>query len=270
MTDKVNQNSADLQGEVWKAVVGYEGFYEVSNMGRVRSLDHITSNRLFKGKIMTQSNKLEQNNRHSFPYKSVKLTKNGKGKMRLVHRLVAEAFIPNRDNLPFINHKDENPSNNNVDNLEWCTPKYNVSYGGLPQYLSEVNGREVMQFSLKGEFITKYNSLQKAQQSTNIDASNIMRACRGEQRHAGGFKWRFLVPTLEEEKILKIRQEKEERKKIVQLSTDGSVVAIYDSLLEASKCSGVSISALSRYISGKVVPSCDFRWIRYSEYKKTI
>lgn len=100
--------------EEWKEVPGYEGLYEVSNTGNVRSL---IKNKIIKGFI------------NRCGYRLVGLTKNGIFKRFQVHRLVAQAFIPNPDNLPQINHKDENPSNNMVDNLEWCDATYNINYG---------------------------------------------------------------------------------------------------------------------------------------------
>ena len=109
--------------EIWKPVVGYEGLYEVSNTGQVRSLDKYDSiNRFYEGRIL----KLFADR---LGYLKVGLSSNGKTKKYLVHRLVAEAFIPNPNNFPIINHKDENPSNDNVDNLEWCNAKYNSNYG---------------------------------------------------------------------------------------------------------------------------------------------
>ena len=109
--------------EIWKPVVGYEGLYEVSSLGIVRSLDRYDSRNCFrKGRIL----KLNDNGRG---YLDVQLCSNGKVKHHLVHRLVAEAFIPNPYNLPQVNHRDENPSNDNVDNLEWCDAKYNINYG---------------------------------------------------------------------------------------------------------------------------------------------
>ena len=113
--------------EIWKSIPGYEGLYEVSNTGRVRSLDRYVkvgfgAYRLHKGKIinLTLSNS---------GYYFVDLTYKYKRKHFYVHRLVAEAFIPNPDNLPQVNHKDEDKTNNIAENLEWCDRKYNMNYG---------------------------------------------------------------------------------------------------------------------------------------------
>ena len=109
--------------EIWKPVVGYEGLYEVSSYGRVRSLDRYDSrNRFLKGRILRL-------NDDGKGYLRVQLSSNGKAKMYSVHRLVAIAFLPNPDNLPEVNHRDEDKINNSVENLEWCDGKYNVNYG---------------------------------------------------------------------------------------------------------------------------------------------
>ena len=114
--------------EIWKPVKGFEGYYEVSNLGRVRSIDRVVVDnvrnceRLLKGKILIQRD-------NSNGYKGVMFCKEHKLYNKYVHRLVAEAFIPNQDDLPQVNHKDEDKSNNRVDNLEWCTSFYNNEYG---------------------------------------------------------------------------------------------------------------------------------------------
>lgn len=109
--------------EEWRPVIGYEGLYEVSSYGRVRSLDKYDSmNRFLRGRILRLFT-------DGLGYLRAQLYSNSKRKSFLVHRLVAQAFIPNPDNLPQVNHRDENPSNDNVDNLEWCDGKYNVNYG---------------------------------------------------------------------------------------------------------------------------------------------
>ena len=121
---------ADVVEVVRKPIKGYEGHYEVDQFGRVYSVDrivHVNDNfreydKPLKGKRMKQSV-------HTKGYKTVPLTKDGKTTTHYVHRLVAEAFIPNPSNLPFINHKDEDKTNNFVENLEWCTEQYNATYG---------------------------------------------------------------------------------------------------------------------------------------------
>lgn len=116
--------------EIWKDIKGYEGIYQISNFGNVKSLDRY----VFAGNGANhkyqhiKERKLKLNGGEK--YIQVILCKNGKTKPFLVHRLVAEAFIPNSDNLPCVNHKDEDTKNNNVNNLEWCTYKYNNEYNG--------------------------------------------------------------------------------------------------------------------------------------------
>lgn len=113
--------------EIWKDIPGYEGKYQVSNTGEVESLNY---NGTGKTKSLKQSTDKKG-------YKHVRLFKNGKGKTYKVHRLVAMLFIPNPNNLPIINHKDENKTNNNVNNLEWCTYEYNNTYGTARKRASE-------------------------------------------------------------------------------------------------------------------------------------
>ena len=112
-----------MNEEIWRPIVGYEGLYEVSSYGRVRSLDRYDSNNHFlKGRILKLCADKDG-------YLNVGLSSNNKVKKYKVHRLVAEVFIPNPNNLPQVNHKDENPSNNRVENLEMCDAKYNSNYG---------------------------------------------------------------------------------------------------------------------------------------------
>lgn len=122
--------------EKWKPVIGFEGQYEVSNKGRVRSL-----RRLVDGKRGTKHyrNGCILKPQTGSKYAQVYLRVDGKQKWFYVHRLVAEAFIPNPNNLPQINHKDENKLNNCVENLEWCDAKYNINYGTAKQRVIEAN-----------------------------------------------------------------------------------------------------------------------------------
>ena len=123
--------------EIWRPIEGYEGLYEVSNTGRVRSVDRYVktcygSYRLYKGKVLSLVIT-------SYGYFVVSLHFNGKQNTIKVHRIVAQAFIPNPDNLPEVNHKDEVKTNNNVDNLEWCDSKYNNSYGSKIERQKKTN-----------------------------------------------------------------------------------------------------------------------------------
>ena len=112
--------------EIWRPIEGYEGLYEVSSYGRVRSLDRYVKNgcsyRLHKGKVLSLL-------KGKYGYIQINLCYNRKMYKKYVHRLVAETFLPNTDNLPQVNHKDEDKTNNNVDNLEWCDHSYNINYG---------------------------------------------------------------------------------------------------------------------------------------------
>ncbi len=124
--------------EEWRDIEGYEHEYQVSNLGRVRSLDRISKqNHKLKGRFVTP-------NITKGGYALVRMYGTQGFKIESIHRLVAKAFIPNPDNLPEVNHKDENKQNNCVDNLEWCTRLYNVHYGtGLQRLSDKLKGHEM-------------------------------------------------------------------------------------------------------------------------------
>ena len=114
--------------EIWKDIEGYEGIYQVSNLGNVKVLDRYVNSSIKNNKIVKRQGKiLKQYIKKG--YLQVTLTLNNKRKYYNVHRLVANAFIPNPDKLPQVNHKNENKYDNRVENLEWCTAKYNCNYG---------------------------------------------------------------------------------------------------------------------------------------------
>lgn len=140
--------------EIWRSIDGYEGLYEVSNTGLIRSLDRFVGNRnRIKGKIL--SIRIEKDG-----YCSVALSKDGKIKRYKIHRLVAQAFIPNPEGLPQVNHKDENKTNNNVDNLEWCTSKYNINYGSrLNKSLLTKSERGYIDFNMIGLDRKEYSKI---------------------------------------------------------------------------------------------------------------
>ena len=138
--------------EIWKDIKDYEGLYQVSNYGRVRSLDRYDNvGRSRKGSIMTVTD-------NGKGYRAISLSKNGARKTYKVHRLVAEAFIPNNDNLPQINHKDENRYNNHVDNLEWCSSKYNNNYGNHKKNVGKASKKRWKDKEYREKVITANNS----------------------------------------------------------------------------------------------------------------
>lgn len=177
-----------MKEERWLPVVGFEGLYEVSSLGRVKSLGN---NRFKKEVIMN----LHPNKKSGYLY--VPLYKNKKKYNKKVHRLVAIAFIPNPLNLPHINHKDENKQNNCVDNLEWCTHKYNVNYGTRNKKISEKN-KNRLDCSKPVVCIETgiiYPSISEASRKNNIKISTMSKCClkRPHCKTAGGYHWQYFI-----------------------------------------------------------------------------
>ena len=164
--------------EVWKDVKGFEGLYQVSNLGRVRSLDRMKNNRLFRGRVLRQP-------KDNDGYCLVTLCDGKRSKTGKVHRLVAFAFIPNPDNLPEINHIDENKENNRADNLEWCSTKYNLTYGsrkgmmaGTKNNHAKLTEKEVVEIRKiykKGDMQFGQSALGKKYGVSHIQIANIVK-----------------------------------------------------------------------------------------------
>ena len=167
--------------EFWKDIVGYEGLYQVSNFGRVKSADRTDRyGREFKGKILTPCT-------DNLGYLHLGLQHDGKRKTVRVHRLVAEAFIPNTNNCKYINHKDENKQNNCVGNLEWCDTKYNINYGRHNEKVAKSHCKKVYCVELDKEF----KSAKSAAAQLNLSDSNIAKCCKGKYKTTGGYHWKY-------------------------------------------------------------------------------
>lgn len=176
--------------EIWRSIQGYEGLYEVSNIGNVRSLDRIVkmkngANRTTYGKMLSKTSY-----NSTSCYEGVTLCKGGICKKYSVHRLVADAFIPNPDDLPEINHKDEDKRNNNADNLEWCDRRYNNTYGTAKFRAAMTQGKPVLQL-LDGKIINGWPSMGLAAAFTGASQSGISACCHGVGKTSGGYEWRF-------------------------------------------------------------------------------
>lgn len=173
--------------EIWKAVKGYEGVYEVSNLGRVRTFQPKENNIILKPYVMPNG------------YEQVCLYSKKTRIKCYIHRLVAIAFIDNPHNLPQVNHKDENKQNNHVENLEWVTAKQNLEHGTRKEKQKETfrrNGKllkSVCCFHLNGELFKTFQSCKEAAKYTGANASAISQCCKGNKRYktAGGFVWEY-------------------------------------------------------------------------------
>lgn len=169
--------------EVWKDISDFEGLYQVSNLGRVKSFRRSTKHRWESEYILKPS--LANNG-----YYQVTLYDNTHKRKFSVHRLVATAFIPNPDNLPMVNHKDENRLNNEVSNLEWCTARYNNLYGTALIRSIETNSRPVEQLTQDGRVIASYCSAKVASALLGIHVDTIQKSCR-RGTVGKGFYWRY-------------------------------------------------------------------------------
>ena len=186
--------------EIWKDIKNYESCYQVSNLGKVRSLTRKVNTyngvRITKGQLL----KPLKTNRN---YLRVCLKKNQKNKYVSIHRLVAEAFIPNPNNYPIINHIDGNTSNNKASNLEWCTQKHNIKYaymfgkakatkGCFKKGYIPHNRRKINQYSLDGILLNTFNSVKEAGLFVNTVPSNINNCLSGKTKKAKGFIWKYV------------------------------------------------------------------------------
>lgn len=170
--------------EIWKPVPEFEGRYEVSTEGRVRSWVNNYGNRRNEPKILNPRNDRDG-------YSKVALCNKGKMNNFLVHRLVAMTFIQNPLNLPCINHKDEDKTNNRIDNLEWCDRKYNNNYGSRNERISKVNSRSVLQYDRFGNLVKEWSSTIEVSRQTGWCHGNISKCCNGKYNTAYGFVWRY-------------------------------------------------------------------------------
>lgn len=237
--------------EEWRPVVGYEGLYEISNLGNVKSLNY---HREKKDRIL---NIYDCNG-----YKFVNLYKDGNPKKGQIHRLVAMAFIPNPNNFPIINHKDENLSNNRVENLEWCDYKYNTNYGNRVKKFVAKKNKRIVQLSKEGEVITEYSSFMEAQEKTGLQYTNISKVCRGLREFCGGYRWKYFDKETEKKSKRKSKEEKEYmesmakknyicNRPVFQYTKNGQIIQRYDSIYEASENTGVARRVIVDNCMGK-------------------
>lgn len=237
--------------EIWKDIPDFEGYYQVSNLGRVRSVDRYVKGRnngivLRKGKLLSPktSNK---------GYLETTLMKEGKYYFKRVHQLVASTFLPNPNSYKSINHINEIKTDNRVSNLEWCSDRYNVE-----EYTKRRT--TVYQYSFNGKLIKVWHSITRAAESIGMDKTGIQHCCMGKKlKTYGGYIWSYKTLTLEE---IKERTSNKKLAKVLQLDSTGSIVHSYKCTAEAAKAVGCNPSAITMAINGMRKTIKGYQWIR--------
>ena len=176
--------------ETWKDIPKYEGLYQVSNLGNVKSLERPVND---NGGIKIIKERILKKQKHYHGYLYVVLN----NKKKYIHRLVAQTFLDNPNNYKEINHKDGNKQNNVYSNLEWCTRSQNVKHsyrlGLLKSRIGKNNNqsKQVLQYNLNGNFIKEWESIKEASRFLKINDSSISACCKHKQNKAGNYIWRY-------------------------------------------------------------------------------
>lgn len=205
---------ADLPYEVWKPIKGYESKYQISNYGRVKALERIKTYYIMgsKRQVLVPS-RIRVSYLNFKGYYRITLHNEVKDENVFIHRLVAIAFLPNPQNLPQVNHKDENKTNNIVwlddkqnvveeyTNLEWCTALYNNNFGTKNKRISETmknshiqkdySIKRIIQYTINGVMLAEYSSATQAGLNVGADPSGISKCCRGIYKQFKGYLWRY-------------------------------------------------------------------------------
>lgn len=278
----------DFDGEEWKTIAGYETLYEISNYGRIKCFRKNGRIVYIKKPFMAK---------HRCNYWMAELYKDHKKKRFFLHRLVAIAFIPNPNNLPQVNHKDEDKTNPIASNLEWCDQKYNSNYGTMPYRMRKLIRRrreeddnhefrrgfvEVHQYSIKGEYLATYHSIKEAGEKLGINPSGINDVLfeRGKIT-AGGYLW---TRTKDEAEV--------ERKKnklsyfpmlpkigffrrnnsfpIEQYTLNDEYIATYRSALAAAKENGLFYGSILKCAKGKWNQYKGYKWKFAKQYERSL
>lgn len=267
-----------MEQEIWKSIRGFEGIYEISNRGRVRSLQRSIINR--NGIVITAKEKIKKTSINKNGYACVTLCKDGKSKQYTLHRILAEAFIPNPDNKTEIDHINTIRSDFRLENLHWVTHSENmrnpISQSKIKAKLGtqdiknkvlktriirnrKTAPKKVYQFSIKGEFIAEYESSREAGRKTGFNPMSIAEASRGGligRQSCGGYLWsrsRDLVP--------KYEPYKKKFKPILQYTKDWEFVRRWNSIKEACETLGLSPSNINRNAMGRKKCLCGgYNW----------
>lgn len=230
---------------MWKKIIidGFETNYSISDKGEVRNDT--------RNKLLTLYDEYE--------YKVASIHYNGQHKRKRVHRLVAEAFIPNPNNKPYVNHIDGNRSNNCVENLEWVTEKENAQHAQNTGLIGYRKTRAVRQYNLNGDLMMIFDSTAEAANQTGCIASKITDVCMGNRKTTGDYQWRYDDANIEQLPPVKMRSNKTKKVAQIDMST-GAIIAVYDSYRSAARAVNGNESAISRVCSGPNHTHKGFGW----------
>lgn len=222
--------------EEWKDIKGYEGYYQVSNLGRVASIPRTITGKngatyFVDGKILSATD-----NGHG--YKTVMLNKDSKRKRLYVHRLVAESFLPNPNHLKEVNHINEIRDDNRLENLEWISTYDNRVYGNRLKKVAEALATPVKQYDLKGQYIQSFSSIKEASRKTGIADVTIGKCVNNSAISAGGFIWR----SLDDENITLLKNNK--FRSVDQYDLSGNYLNTYETIKSASESVGSTYSTI--------------------------
>lgn len=245
-----------MKEEIWKDIKGFEGKYQVSNLGRVRSLDRITIDKAGRAHH-TMGMILKDSLNKGKGYYRVSLSDGHRNYTHYdVHRLVALHFVPGYKEGLVVNHKNEIKTDNRADNLEWCTYQYNLNYSDVIAW----KRKPVYQYDLDGNFIQKHKCC--------ADAEKMIGAYQGAMVHVmyeskvgmwRGYRWSFDYRTKEQwAEILK--NHKSSLRPIAQMDDEGNEIKRFNTTAEAAKVMGVSVAAISKCANGKTQHSAGYKW----------
>ena len=250
-----------MKNEIWRRIENFSN-YEVSNYGRVRSLDKqiITKNnkiRLYKGKILKQ--RLSRNKKY---YCVGIYDNNNKQHVLLIHRLVAKTFIPNPNNYEIVNHKDENKFNNYVENLEWITIKENNRYS-FYKHPERLNTVSILQYDLEGNFIKEWKSIKEAADYYNINQNNISECLKGRSKSSHKFIWKYYQYNFS--KKIEGYSNNSKYRKIIQYDLFGNFIKIWNSMIDIEKELNINKHGINDCCKYKLQSSGKFIWRFYNE-----
>lgn len=230
------------RNEEWKDIIGYEGIYQISSIGRVKNIIN---------------DKIKKPSINKYGYFQVMLWKNNKNKLKRIHRLVAEAFLnnPKPNIFDCINHKDENKLNNSVENLEWCNRGYNNNYGSHNLNIAKSHSKPVIQYTLNGEFVKEWESATIASRELGFPQSAINWCCMKKEKYNSckGFLWKYK----DDDTPVSFRN----GKPILKIDKNGNILDEYKNLTEASKKNKILITSITNCLKGRSKTAGGFCWI---------